>query len=68
MKNSDKAISMKIGSLADSDQAGTIIESFIVRQKSCYTLAQLLAEHEGDIPRLTEWEAMPPVGLETEGF
>ena len=33
-----------------------------------YTLAQLLDEHEGGIPRLPEWESMQPVGLETEGF
>lgn len=33
-----------------------------------YTLEQLLAEHEGEVPRLPEWENMPPVGLETEGY
>lgn len=33
-----------------------------------YTMEQLLAEHEEDIPRLPEWEAMPPVGQESEGF
>jgi antitoxin component of MazEF toxin-antitoxin module len=38
------------------------------RRMPRYTLDQLLAEHEGDIPRLPKWEAMPPVGLETEGF
>jgi antitoxin component of MazEF toxin-antitoxin module len=38
------------------------------RRMPRYTLDQLLAEHEGDIPRLPEWEAMPPVGLEPQGF
>ena len=38
------------------------------RRMPRYTLAQLLDEHEGDIPRLPEWESMPPVGQETEGF
>ena len=33
-----------------------------------YTMEHLLAEHEGDIPRLPEWESMPPTGLEMEGF
>jgi antitoxin component of MazEF toxin-antitoxin module len=33
-----------------------------------YTMEQLLAEHEEDIPRLPAWEAMPPVGQEIEGF
>lgn len=33
-----------------------------------YTLDQLLAEHEGDVPRLPDWEAMPSAGLEHEGL
>lgn len=39
-----------------------------VRRRARYTMEQLLAEHEGDIPRLLEWETMPPVGQEMEGF
>jgi antitoxin component of MazEF toxin-antitoxin module len=40
----------------------------IRRKLPRYTMEQLLAEHEGDIPRLPEWESMPAVGLEMEGF
>jgi antitoxin component of MazEF toxin-antitoxin module len=60
--------------LSAGDQVELTIEgqSMIVRptrrRLPRYTLAQLLDEHEGDIPRLPEWESMPPVGLETEGF
>jgi antitoxin component of MazEF toxin-antitoxin module len=46
-------------------------ESMIVRparQRPRYTLEQLLAEHEGDVPRLPEWENMPSFGQEAEGF
>lgn len=38
------------------------------RRAPRYTLGQLLAEHEGGVPRLPEWEGMPPAGLEPEGF
>lgn len=40
----------------------------IRRKLPRYTMEQLLAEHEGDIPRLPEWESMPAAGLEMEGF
>lgn len=33
-----------------------------------YTLEELLAENGGEVPRWPEWENMPPVGLEIEGF
>jgi antitoxin component of MazEF toxin-antitoxin module len=55
--------------LAAGDRVEITIEgqSMVVRparRMHRYTLNQLLAEHEGGIPRLPEWEAMPPVGLE----
>jgi antitoxin ChpS len=46
-------------------------QSMIVRPERRtrrYTLEQLLAEHEGEIPRVPNWESIPPVGQETEGF
>lgn len=59
--------------LSAGDRVEVSIEgqSMIVRparQIPRYTLDQLLAEHGGEIPRLPEWENMPPVGLETEGY
>lgn len=59
--------------LSAGDRVEVVVEgqSMIVRPARRiprYTLEQLLAEHEGDIPRLAEWEDMPPVGLETEGL
>jgi antitoxin ChpS len=38
------------------------------RRARRYKFEELLAEHGGELPRWPEWENMPPVGLETEGY
>jgi antitoxin component of MazEF toxin-antitoxin module len=38
------------------------------RNRTRYRFEDLLAEHGGELPRWPEWENLPPVGLEAEGF